>query len=64
MFAELLKPFAVPAVPVGIIAHGWAMFRKHRLQLVKGPQPAWETAAYWGCWALLAGLVAYAMKAL
>jgi len=44
---------------VGMVAYGWAMFRKHRLQARAAPPAAWERAAYWGCWGLFAALAAY-----
>jgi hypothetical protein len=61
LFAEWLRPYAMPAVIVGIIAHGWAMFQKHRLELAStaARPPAWEIAAYWTCWLLIGTLALY-----
>lgn len=60
LFGEWLRPFAVPAVVVGAAAHGWAMFQRRRIEIsLNGGWPAWEVAAYWACWALLAALALY-----
>lgn len=60
LFADFLRPFAVPALLIGILAHGWAMYQKNRLERQANlKQPAWETVAYWTCWVMLGGLVLY-----
>lgn len=60
LFQEWLLPYAVPAVLVGMAAHGWAMFAKRRLERqAQVLQPAWERVAYWICWAMLIGLLGY-----
>lgn len=61
LFAEWLRPYALPAVVIGLVAHGWAMLQKHRMEVSDGnaKPPAWETAAYWGCWLLIGGLGSY-----
>ena len=61
LFAEWLRPFAVPALLTGVVAHAWAMYQKHRIERADSgtTPPAWETAAYWGCWLLLAALGLY-----
>ena len=61
LFAKWLLPYALPAVVIGVIAHGWAMFQKHRLERadITAKPPAWETAAYWGCWLLIGALGLY-----
>lgn len=61
LFAEWLRPYALPAVAIGVTAHGWAMFQKHRIELADGnvKPPAWETAAYWACWVLIGALALY-----
>jgi hypothetical protein len=61
LFAQWLRPYALPAVIVGIVAHGWAMYQKHRLERADTnvKPPTWETAAYWGCWLLIGALALY-----
>lgn len=60
LFAEWLAPFAVPALVIGTLAHGWAMFAKYRIESRTAPiLPAWETITYWLCWLMLAGLFLY-----
>lgn len=60
VFAHWLEPFAIPALLIGILTHGWAMFSKGKLehQAMMG-QPRWTVAAEWVCWAMLVALSAY-----
>lgn len=61
LFAQWLEPFAIPALLVGIAAHGWAMFRKGRLERQDNlVQPAWAAITEGLCWVMLALLVLYA----
>lgn len=65
LFTDRLERFAVPALFIGIAAHGWAMFAKRRLERRAGmPLPKWAQVAEWSCWILLAGLGLYAGHAL
>jgi hypothetical protein len=58
MFATWITTFAVAAVLIGIVVHGWGMFERRRLDDIGGePRAAWETVLYWGCWLILALLV-------
>lgn len=60
LFSEWLLSFAVPAVFIGIVAHGWSMYAKNRLERQSNIlQPLWETVAYWVCWLLLVALIGY-----
>jgi hypothetical protein len=60
LFARRLEPFAVPALVIGIVAHGWAMYAKSRLEHQAGiGRLKWAVAAEWACWAMLAALLAY-----
>lgn len=62
LFSEWLLPFAVPAVFIGIAAHGWAMYAKNRFEHQSNVfQPAWEKVAYWVCWILLVALIGYVL---
>lgn len=60
LFAKWLEPYAVPALLLGIVTHGWAMFQKSRAERDAGAtQPAWTAITEWICWALLAVLTTY-----
>lgn len=60
VFAERLQPFAVPALLLGILSHGWAMFQKGQLEKQAGTaRPRWADIAEWSCWLMLACLVLY-----
>lgn len=60
MFASSLQPFAVPALLIGILAPGWAMYAKRQLEYqAKVQQPKWAVAAEWTCWFMLTGLIVY-----
>lgn len=60
LFASSLQPFAVPALLIGILAHGWAMYAKGRLERQsKMEQPKWAVAVEWVCWLMLTGLILY-----
>jgi ABC-type phosphate/phosphonate transport system permease subunit len=55
-----LAPFAVLIAIVGLAAHVWGMFTKHRIESAENVQRApWESFVYWACWLILAGLIAY-----
>lgn len=60
MFSDLLKPYAVPLLLAGLLAHAWGMFEKHRLESASAAaRPRWAVAVYWACWAALLALVVY-----
>lgn len=60
LFASYLQRFAIPALLIGIAAHGWAMFAKSRLERQANIRlPEWAAWAERVCWLLLAGLVLY-----
>ena len=57
LFASSLQRFEIPALLIGIAAHGWAMFAKSRLEREANVKlPRWTEAAEWVCWVLLTGL--------
>jgi Mn2+/Fe2+ NRAMP family transporter len=59
-FAYRLESYAVPILLVGLIAHGWAMFAKGRLERqAQIERPKWTVVAEWACWLLLAALGIY-----
>jgi hypothetical protein len=60
LFANSLQRFAVPALLIGIAAHGWAMFAKSRLERQASIRlPRWAELAERACWVLLAVLGLY-----
>ena len=60
LFSNLLKPYTVPLLLVGLLAHAWGMFDKHRLEgAAASARPWWAEAAYWACWVALLALAAY-----
>lgn len=60
LFARSLQPYALPALVIGIAAHGWAMFAKSRLERQTGVrQPRWAQAAEWACWLMILALMLY-----
>ncbi len=60
VFAHWLQAFAVPALLIGLLVHGWAMFEKHRIERQAGLlQPVWSVWTYRACWAILAALIGY-----
>ena len=60
LFSSFLKPYAVPLLVVGLLAHAWGMFDKHRLEAASpGARPRWAESLYWVCWAALLLLVVY-----
>ncbi|OWW22629.1 hypothetical protein AYR66_27140 [Noviherbaspirillum denitrificans] len=60
LFATYLQQFAIPALLLGVVSHGWAMFQKTRLERQEGLyQPAWADAAEKACWLMLVSLVLY-----
>lgn len=55
-------PYATPFLAAGVTVHGVAMVIKRRLE--RHPEvdrPAWVEGAYWFCWVVLVGLVAYSL---
>ncbi|MEX2161552.1 MAG: hypothetical protein WD751_06510 [Anaerolineales bacterium] len=60
LLGQVLMPFAVPILLLGLLIHTWCMFHKHRLQDDSDlPRIKWAEWAYWACWVGLAGLAIY-----
>lgn len=60
LFARWIESFAVPMLLLGIATHGWAMYRKGRLERAEGlSEPRWALVTEGVCWVLLAFLVLY-----
>lgn len=52
-----LAAHAVPIIVVGLVAHAWGMFDKHRIESGSAVERArWEDVLYWSCWILLGAL--------
>jgi len=55
--AEALAPYAVAILLVGLGAHAWGMFEKHRLERqAHSARLWWAETLYWSCWFALAAL--------
>lgn len=60
LLSSFLKPYTVPLLAVGLLAHAWGMFDKHRLEAAApGARPRWAESLYWVCWAALLLLLVY-----
>ncbi len=60
LFARWLEPFAMPALLIGILAHGWAMFSKSNLERQAAIDlPRWAVGAELVCWVMLVALLTY-----
>ncbi len=65
LFARWLQPFAIPALLIGVVAHGWAMYRKSNLERQASiDRPKWAVGAELVCWVMLAVLFVYVGYAL
>jgi drug/metabolite transporter (DMT)-like permease len=60
LFGEILQPFAVAILVVGLVAHVAGMIGSRRAQRAEGYRRSpLELAFYWLCWALIAILAVY-----
>ena len=58
LFAELLAPYAVAILIVGLCAHAWGMFQKHQLEgRASSARLWWAELLYWSRRVALALLV-------
>ena len=58
LFAMWLAPTAVFILTAGVIAHGFGMWNKHRLENENGIDAGlFVLALYWLCWILLGGVL-------
>ena len=61
LLARWLASLALALFAVGIAAHAWGMYARHRLDSRTGVVRArWEEPVYWLCWIALASVLAYA----
>jgi len=60
LLVNLLAPYAVPILLLGLISHTAGMFRKHGLeQQGEVVHIWWVETLYWFCWLALAGLLIF-----
>lgn len=65
LLGEALRPIAVAALVVGVLAHLVGMIGNRRAQLSSGYHFSWcEVGAYWLCWALIAAFSVYLVMSL
>ena len=58
LVAEVLEPFAVAILTIGLLAHSWGMYQKHLLERHAAVVKVWwAEPLYWLCWLTLAVLV-------
>lgn len=53
---QVLAPFGLWLLAIGLVAHGTGMAIKHRLERGLRRAGAWDEWLFWGCWAALFGL--------
>jgi hypothetical protein len=57
LFANVFNPASAWIVLAGVVAHGWGMLDKHRLETgTAAAAPWWTAALYWICWIALVEL--------
>lgn len=60
LLANLLVPYAIPILLLGLISHAAGMFRKHGLeQQGEVVRVWWVEVLYWFCWLGLAALLLF-----
>ena len=60
LFANVLKPYALPVLLAGAAMHALGMFIEHRLENKSAKAPVWwAEILYWVCWILLFGIIIY-----
>jgi hypothetical protein len=60
LFSGLLMAYATPLLLIGLLAHAWGMFDKHRLETAyTGAHLWWAEVLYLICWGALLALFAY-----
>ena len=60
MLPQLLAPYAVPILLLGLISHTVGMSQKHNLdQQGQNARLWWADALYWLCWLALAALFVF-----
>jgi hypothetical protein len=53
---EVLRPYVVWLIAVGVLVHGLGMTLKHRAERTQRAMPVWERALFIACWVVLAAL--------
>ena len=60
LFARWFAPAAGFVALVGVVAHAFGMWDKHRLEAAVPAQSGpWVVGLYWICWLLLAGVIVF-----
>lgn len=60
LLADILSPYSIPILMLGLVAHAVGMAQKHALEQRGGSGGAgWVEAMYWLCWLVLAALFLY-----
>jgi hypothetical protein len=60
LFPHWFAPAAGLIALAGVVAHGFGMWDKHRLEAQAHVEnEPWVIALYWACWLLLAGVVMF-----
>ena len=60
LLPNLLVPYAIPILLLGLISHSVGMFQKHGLERQVEPVRVWwAEALYWFCWLALAALLVF-----
>jgi len=60
LFSHWFAPVAGLMALAGVVAHGFGMWDKHRLEAqAHAESGAWVVVLYWVCWLLLASVVMF-----
>ena len=58
LVAQVLAPYAIPILLIGLLGHAFGMFQKHQLeQQGTSVRIWWMEALYWFCWLILVVLL-------
>ncbi len=56
---QVLAPYVIPILLIGLLGHAYGMFQKHQLeQQNTGVRIWWMEALYWLCWLILVLMLA------
>lgn len=56
---QVLAPYVIPILLIGLLGHAFGMFQKHQLeQQDTGVRIWWMEALYWLCWVILVLMLA------
>ena len=64
IFAQWLRQSAIVITSLGLVAHAFGMWDKHRLEgRARQDDPTWVTLLYWTCWLGLAAIAVWLLVA-